>query len=175
MTIRCDSCLKSPMSQTKDDVPAIGIIGGSGLYQMDELRDIRNTRSTRRSAPSDVIVGGKVAGGRFIFCPAHARGHRILPHELNHRANIWALRSLDVRWIICVTAVGSCRSNTRREMWCSIAVLRSHQPADRAHLLSAKASRRMWASPSRSAPPAQSGRGIGADRWETPFTTAALT
>jgi 5'-methylthioadenosine phosphorylase len=58
-------------------------------------------------APSDVITGGTFAGRRVYFLPRHGRGHRILPHELNHRANIHALRSLGVRWIICVTAVGS--------------------------------------------------------------------
>ncbi len=58
-------------------------------------------------APSDVIFGGTMAGRQVYFLPRHGRGHRLLPHELNHRANIWALRSLNVRWIICVTAVGS--------------------------------------------------------------------
>ncbi len=58
-------------------------------------------------SPSDVLVGGQLAGRQVYFLPRHGRGHRILPHELNHRANIWALRSLGVRWIICVTAVGS--------------------------------------------------------------------
>ena len=58
-------------------------------------------------APSDAIIGGKVGGRRVYFLPRHARGHRLLPHELNHRANIYALRSLGVRWIISVTAVGS--------------------------------------------------------------------
>jgi 5'-methylthioadenosine phosphorylase len=54
-----------------------------------------------------VIFGGQLAGRQVYFLPRHARGHRILPHELNHRANIYALRSLNVRWILCVTAVGS--------------------------------------------------------------------
>src|SRR6185312_4805923 len=58
-------------------------------------------------APSDSIVGGIMSGRSVYFLPRHGRGHRILPHELNHRANIYALRSLNVRWIICVTAVGS--------------------------------------------------------------------
>lgn len=58
-------------------------------------------------APSDVIMGGEVDGRHVYFLPRHGRGHRLLPHELNHRANIYALRSLGVRWIICVTAVGS--------------------------------------------------------------------
>ena len=88
--------------------PAIGVIGGSGLYQLDGLTDPReHIIDTPFGAPSDVIFGGEFAGRRVFFLPRHGRGHRIAPHELNHRANIWALRSLGVRWIVCVTAVGS--------------------------------------------------------------------
>ncbi|HYF34517.1 MAG TPA: MTAP family purine nucleoside phosphorylase, partial [Prosthecobacter sp.] len=88
--------------------PAIGIIGGSGLYDFEGFEDPREIRiDTPFGAPSDAIIGGAYAGRRVFFLPRHARGHRILPTELNHRANIWALRSLNVRWIICVTAVGS--------------------------------------------------------------------
>jgi 5'-methylthioadenosine phosphorylase len=58
-------------------------------------------------SPSDKLVTGTLAGRRVFFLPRHGKGHRILPTELNHRANIWALRSLNVRWIIAVTAVGS--------------------------------------------------------------------
>lgn len=88
--------------------PAIGIIGGSGLYQMEGLASVtEHTVETPFGAPSDVLIGGQLAGRRVFFLPRHGRGHRILPHELNHRANIWALRSLGVRWILCVTAVGS--------------------------------------------------------------------
>ena len=88
--------------------PAIGIIGGSGLYQMEEVRDATEHKiDTPFGAPSDVLIGGKVSGRQVYFLPRHARGHRLLPHELNHRANIYALRVLNVRWIISVTAVGS--------------------------------------------------------------------
>src|SRR5712671_5369168 len=91
-----------------DQAPAIGIIGGSGLYQIEELRDATECDvSTPFGSPSDTLVGGKVSGRQVYFLPRHGRGHRILPHELNHRANIYALRSLNVRWIISVTAVGS--------------------------------------------------------------------
>ena len=90
------------------DTPAIGIIGGSGLYQMEQLRDATEHKiDTPFGSPSDVLVGGTIAGRPVYFLPRHGRGHRILPHELNHRANIYALRSLNVRWIIAVTAVGS--------------------------------------------------------------------
>lgn len=90
------------------DTPAIGIIGGSGLYQMEGVEDPTEQRvETPFGDPSDAIIGGRMHGRQVYFLPRHGRGHRLLPHELNHRANIYALRSLNVRWIICVTAVGS--------------------------------------------------------------------
>src|SRR3989440_11919721 len=88
--------------------PAIGIIGGSGLYQIEGVEDAtERSVSTPFGDPSDAIIGGRMHGRQVYFLPRHGRGHRLLPHELNHRANIYALRSLNVRWIICVTAVGS--------------------------------------------------------------------
>jgi 5'-methylthioadenosine phosphorylase len=90
------------------DAPGIGIIGGSGLYQMEGVEDPREEQiETPFGSPSDALIGGMMHGRQVYFLPRHGRGHRILPHELNHRANIYALRSLGVRWIICVTAVGS--------------------------------------------------------------------
>src|SRR5947199_9932173 len=92
----------------KDQTPAIGIIGGSGLYQIEELRDAtEHDVSTPFGSPSDLLVGGKLGGRQVYFLPRHGRGHRILPHEINYRANIYALRLLNVRWIISVAAVGS--------------------------------------------------------------------
>ena len=92
----------------KEESPAIGIIGGSGLYQMAELHDATERKiDTPFGSPSDALIRGKISGRQVYFLPRHGRGHRILPHELNHRANIYALRSLNVRWIIAVTAVGS--------------------------------------------------------------------
>jgi 5'-methylthioadenosine phosphorylase len=92
----------------KNESPGIGIIGGSGLYEMEEVREPTEYRiETPFGAPSDILVGGKVGARQVYFLPRHGRGHRILPHELNHRANIYALRSLNVRWIISVGAVGS--------------------------------------------------------------------
>src|SRR6266852_3733172 len=92
----------------KDEVLAIGIIGGSGLYQMEEVREPTEHKiETPFGPPSDTLVGGKVSGRQVYFLPRHSRGHRILPHEINHQANIYALRSLNVRWIISVAAVGS--------------------------------------------------------------------
>jgi 5'-methylthioadenosine phosphorylase len=90
------------------DAPAIGIIGGSGLYQMEGVENATEQRlTTPFGDPSDALIGGQMHGRQVYFLPRHGRGHRLLPHELNHRANIYALRSLNVRWIICVTAVGS--------------------------------------------------------------------
>jgi 5'-methylthioadenosine phosphorylase len=91
-----------------DGTPAIGIIGGSGLYNMEAVHDASEHKlDTPFGPPSDVLIGGKVSGRQVYFLPRHGRGHRLLPHELNHRANIYALRALNVRWVICVTAVGS--------------------------------------------------------------------
>jgi len=91
-----------------ENAPAIGIIGGSGLYQMEGVENPTEQKvETPFGDPSDAIVGGQMHGRQIYFLPRHGRGHRLLPHELNHRANIYALRSLNVRWIICVTAVGS--------------------------------------------------------------------
>src|SRR4026207_1956318 len=96
------------MSEMNDQAPAIGIIGGSGLYQMEELRDTTEHKiDTPFGPPSDVLIGGKLGARQVYFLPRHGRCHRILPHEINHRANIYALRSLNVRWIISVAAVGS--------------------------------------------------------------------
>ena len=87
---------------------AIGIIGGSGLYEMEGFEQTEQRHiETPFGDPSDALVGGMIAGRKVWFLPRHGRGHRLLPHEINHRANIWALRSLGVRWLICVTAVGS--------------------------------------------------------------------
>jgi 5'-methylthioadenosine phosphorylase len=96
------------MPTIEDEAPAIGIIGGSGLYQIEGLRDAtEHNVDTPFGSPSDTLVGGKLSGRQVYFLPRHGRGHRILPHEINHRANIYALRSLNVCWIISVAAVGS--------------------------------------------------------------------
>lgn len=92
--------------------PCIGVIGGSGLYEMEGFEQTEErVVETPFGEPSDALVGGRMRGRQVWFLPRHGRGHRILPHEINHRANIWALRSLGVRWVICVTAVGSLKEN----------------------------------------------------------------
>src|SRR5580700_3028273 len=87
---------------------AIGVIGGSGLYAMNGLTNAREIRvKTPFGDPSEAIVLGTLEGRRVAFLARHGRGHRILPSELNFRANIYALKSLGVERIISVSAVGS--------------------------------------------------------------------
>jgi 5'-methylthioadenosine phosphorylase len=89
----------------------VAIIGGSGFYQMDGLTDVEEVRieKTPFGQPSDTIVIGTLDGVRVAFLPRHGRGHRILPSELPARANVYALKTLGVEFIIAVSAVGSLR------------------------------------------------------------------
>ena len=88
----------------------IGVIGGSGLYQMEGLKRVREVRvSTPFGKPSDAFVRGMLDGTELIFLPRHGRGHRWLPTELNFRANIFGMKKLGVERIISVSAVGSLR------------------------------------------------------------------
>ena len=90
----------------------IGIIGGSGLYQIDAMTDVSETRvETPFGPPSDAIVLGTLEGQRVAFLPRHGRGHRISPSEIPFRANIYALKTLGVERIISVNAVGSLRED----------------------------------------------------------------
>ena len=86
----------------------IGIIGGTGLYQLDGLTHQKwVTVKTPFGAPSDQFLTGELAGRQVVFLARHGRGHRLLPSELNHRANVFAMKKLGVHWIISVSAVGS--------------------------------------------------------------------
>lgn len=88
--------------------PSLAIIGGSGLYEIDSLEVVaRHELKTPFGDPSDRIIEGRLSGRTVFFLPRHGTGHRLLASEINHRANIWALRSINVRWIISVNAVGS--------------------------------------------------------------------
>jgi len=88
--------------------PRIGIIGGTGLYDLEGFTRQKWVRvKTPFGLPSDDLLTGKLAGRDVVFLPRHGRGHRILPSELNHRANLWAMKKLGVAWIISVSAVGS--------------------------------------------------------------------
>lgn len=90
----------------------IGIIGGSGLYAMDGLEDIREVSlDTPFGPPSDVYVSGVFNGTQLIFLPRHGRGHQLLPSEVNYRANIYGMKTLGVEQIISVSAVGSMRED----------------------------------------------------------------
>ena len=90
--------------------PIIGVIGGSGLYQMDGLEGVREVAvATPFGKPSDKLVRGKLGNSDLVFLPRHGKGHRWLPTELNFRANIFAMKKLGVERIISVSAVGSLR------------------------------------------------------------------
>jgi 5'-methylthioadenosine phosphorylase len=93
---------------------SIGVIGGSGLYTMGGLMDTREIRvKTPFGDPSDAIVLGMLEGKRVAFLARHGRGHRILPGEINYRANIYAMKLLGAERIISVSAVGSLKEDLR--------------------------------------------------------------
>ena len=86
----------------------IGIIGGSGLYDIDGFEANEWIKMTTPFGdPSDEFLTGKLGDRDLVFLPRHGRGHRILPSELNHLANIWAMKEMGVSWIISASAVGS--------------------------------------------------------------------
>jgi 5'-methylthioadenosine phosphorylase len=92
----------------------IGIIGGSGLYHIEGFTRQKWVRvKTPFGPPSDEFLTGELAGRKIVFLPRHGRGHRILPGELNHRANIYGMKKLGVDWIISVSAVGSLQEKYR--------------------------------------------------------------
>ena len=92
----------------------VGVIGGSGLYQIDGLSDVREVElATPFGAPSDAFVTGVLGGVRMVFLPRHGRGHRVSPSEINFRANIWGLKRLGVTRIVSVSAVGSMREDVK--------------------------------------------------------------
>jgi 5'-methylthioadenosine phosphorylase len=90
----------------------LGIIGGTGLYEMEELKKRETvTIHTPFGSPSDSYLVGELNGIRVAFLPRHGIGHRILPHELNFRANIYGFKKIGVERIISVSAVGSMKEN----------------------------------------------------------------
>lgn len=95
-------------------IPRIGIIGGSGLYHIEGFtRQKWVSVKTPFGEPSDAFLTGELAGREVVFLPRHGRGHCILPSELNHRANMWAMRKLGVRWVVSVSAVGSLQAKLK--------------------------------------------------------------
>jgi 5'-methylthioadenosine phosphorylase len=92
----------------------IGIIGGTGLYHLEGFANQKWVRlKTPFGPPSDDLLTGRLAGRDVVFLPRHGRDHRLLPSELNHRANIWAMKKLGVAWIISISAVGSLQARYR--------------------------------------------------------------
>ena len=92
----------------------LAVIGGSGLYLMEGLTNCEDVRvDTPFGPPSDAITLGDLAGMRVAFLPRHGKGHRISPTELPSQANIYALKSLGVEWIIAISAAGSLREEIR--------------------------------------------------------------
>lgn len=92
----------------------VGVIGGSGLYEMEGLEEVRSVDiDTPFGSPSDRFVTGKLGDTSLVFLPRHGRGHRLLPSELNFRANIYGMKLLGVNWIISVSAVGSMKEKIK--------------------------------------------------------------
>ncbi|MEM7481840.1 MAG: S-methyl-5'-thioadenosine phosphorylase [Acidobacteriota bacterium] len=92
-----------------DDI-RIGVVGGSGLYDMEGLQDLEERRlSTPFGEPSDAYLVGRLDDVPVAFLPRHGRGHRLLPTEVNYRANVFGFKLLGVEWLISVSAVGSMR------------------------------------------------------------------
>ena len=92
----------------------VGVIGGSGLYEMEGLKGVKEIKiKTPFGNPSDAYIVGKLGNVKMVFLPRHGRGHRILPSELNFRANIYGMKKLGVEWIISVSAVGSMREDIK--------------------------------------------------------------
>ncbi len=94
--------------------PLIGVMGGSGLYQIDALTDTQeHIIDTPFGRPSDIIVTGRMGDAKVAFLARHGRGHRFIPTEVPYRANIYALKSLGVRYLISISAVGSLHEDIR--------------------------------------------------------------
>lgn len=86
----------------------VGIIGGSGLYEMEGLTDVETVSvETPWGKPSDELAVGKLGDVKLVFLPRHGKGHKLIPSEINYRANIYALKKMGVEWIVSVSAVGS--------------------------------------------------------------------
>ncbi len=93
-------------------VETVGVIGGSGLYEMPQLQDVRRVQvETPFGAPSDALIVGTLHGVPMVFLPRHGVGHRHTPTEVPYLANIWALKKMGVTRIISVSAVGSLRED----------------------------------------------------------------
>jgi len=100
--------------KAKQERVAVGVIGGSGLYEMEGLTNVRTMRvATPFGKPSDDYIVGTLHGVRMAFLPRHGRGHRIMPTDINYRANIYGMKKLGVERIISVSAVGSMKEDIK--------------------------------------------------------------
>ncbi len=103
----------APLQSSLEDA-RVGVIGGSGLYAIEGLVDVQEvTLETPFGVPSDDLRVGQLNGVEVVFLARHGRSHHLLPNEVPYRANIWAMRSLGVRWLISVSAVGSLQEHLR--------------------------------------------------------------
>ena len=115
--MRSERCEGPQQPTHKDSVRmaeqlVVGVVGGSGLYAIDGLEDVREVAlSTPFGEPSDAFVTGRLGETPMVFLPRHGRGHRIQPSDINFRANIWGLKQLGVTRILSVSAVGSMREH----------------------------------------------------------------
>jgi 5'-methylthioadenosine phosphorylase len=90
----------------------VGVIGGSGLYEIEGLSNVESVSvDTPWGRPSDDLIAGDLEDTRMVFLPRHGRGHKIMPSEINFRANIYAMKKMGVEWIISVSAVGSMKEH----------------------------------------------------------------
>lgn len=102
------------MKHSCDDVSPVGVIGGTGLDKLPELELIETCRvSTPYGEPAAPVLIGRFRGQRVCFLPRHGNSHELAPHEINYRANVWALRSMGVNAVISCTAVGGIAENAR--------------------------------------------------------------
>src|SRR5260370_22328142 len=101
-------------SELMSKEPAIGVIGGSGLYDIEGLSRIEHLRlSTPFGEPSEQFVVGHLGDTKVAFLPRHGRQHRLLPHEINFRANVHGMKQLGVEWLLSISAVGSMEEEIR--------------------------------------------------------------
>jgi 5'-methylthioadenosine phosphorylase len=100
------------ISRPDDGGVIVGVIGGSGLYELEGLHDARWVKmKTPFGEPSDAFRVGRLGAATVIFLSRHGRGHRLSPSDINYRANIYGLKALGARWVISVSAVGSMRED----------------------------------------------------------------
>lgn len=92
----------------------LGVIGGSGIYELAGLQGVHEVEvDTPFGNPSDAMIVGHLGDTKMVFLARHGRGHRILPHEINYRANLYAMKKMGAEWVVSLSAVGSMREDVR--------------------------------------------------------------